>query len=266
MKAIHNQADGVLEEVLAGADLRIFLQPDDTVIGRSGTHSYIETLDLSHIIINGGDFWGCQRNLVVHSHSKPQNLLKSYYSYYSGLDIFSNNVDHKTYETTVKCTCGSQIMSTGRYKTLRWHTVPTYEKVFDSDSPENVSDFVEAITDCRKFKAAIFHNEGHIQIHPIIYPFYYKDLNLVDVQTEVQFFPIFMRGTKDELVKTVFGSPSRVPDFRDEKGREINIKGEIPTFSSYFQIFGDGRAKRPYDLGTDNTVQLKKVMIFASRN
>lgn len=259
----HNKDDSVLNKILRGDDLNIFLQPDSSIKNRKGEDSYIESLDLPHIIGNGQYFWACQRNAVVLP--AKDGLRKGFYAYYSGYDIFAWVSYFSDNSALRREPQNSMIMSSGRYETLEWGTKQRYEQVFSSKNPEDTKDYIDAIKRSSSFKAILFFGEGVFQVHPIVYPFYYPHGNRVDFQTELQFFPDYMRYPQQAFVEGALAKQRGfLENYKDPKTREYSFVGNNPFFCSYFQVYKDGKCKRAYDLNNNNSSSIDLVEIYAS--
>lgn len=258
-----NRADGVLEALLQGRDVRIYLKPDASVENRAGSESYIEALDLPHIIVKNDAFWACQRSLLLTRSAGP--LITSFYSYYSGFDLFSSSAYLSVQEATERKPQVSHIMSTGRYEALGWSTHGTADLVYDSAvAPERLDDYIAAIHDGARFKAAISQSDGTVQIHPVMYPFYFPDADRLDVQTEVQFFPDYMRYGPDELRRLTLGDAAdRLLDFRSDSAREATVTLRTPFFSSYFRLFNGATGHRIYDVQSERLTTFERIRLFA---
>ncbi len=265
MGAVHNATSGVREQILAGKDLRIFLKPDASVRNRKGTQSYIESLDLPHVIINrDGHFWACQRKTILSV--SPRALLTNFYAYYSGMDIFSSSTYEKIDATAARQPNPSYIMSTGRYEQLRWIVHGEWWPVFDSTAKDgDINPYITAIEAGCRFKAVIEKPDRVIQVHPISYPFYYPDQERLDVQTDVQFFPDYMRMKRDALETDFLGTDAeKLADYRLDVARELAVLREMPFFSSYFRLFENGHGVRIEDVRAQREIRFRRVQIFAS--
>lgn len=258
-----NKADGVLQEILAGRDVRIFLKPDASVENRSGTESYIEALDLPHIIVKEDAFWACQRSLLLTRSAGP--LITSFYSYYSAFDLFSSSAYLSVQQATERKPQVSKLMSTGRYEALEWSTHGTADLVYDSaDAQTSLDAYIAAIRTGARFKAAISQADGTVQIHPVMYPFYYPQSQRLDIQTEVQFFPDYMRQGPEELRRITLGDAADdLLDFRSQHAREAVLSLDTPFFSSYFQLFDGAEGHRIYDLPSGRKTTFERLRVFA---
>lgn len=261
IEAHHNRAEGLATQALAGAEIRIFLEPDATVRSRGGSKRYIESLDLPHVIVKNGAMWAAQRNFALRLEAPVYQ--PSFFAYFTGADLFANT-QYTREDNALSKSARSLLMSTGRYKALRWMEAPTrYETVYDSDTPEDRVAFVKAIHAVKKFRARIDFADGLSQVHPVFYPFYYPDSDRIEVQTEPQFFPEFMRRAKEELPDHFGPDFWDLLDHADPKGRERNIDLGCSCFSSYFRIFDHAEGQRIFDIGTDRRVTFERVRIFA---
>lgn len=261
MEAVQNAADGVLDAVLQGSDLRIFLEPDDTVARRLGNERYIECLRLDHVVAAGGHFWGCQAPQVATEDAL--GFYRSFYSYYSGLDLFGISGVRSDAAARDRRPQMSKLLSTGRYRRLDWFVGPAWTPVYDSARPADKAALIEAIEACRIFKARIDFEDGAQQVHPIFYPFYYPDSDRIDLQTDLHFFPEYMRYDKQALIAWLGPHADVFADYRDPARREKTLGVECPFFSGYYRILDGGAGKRLYDLKTDRTVAFERVVVFA---
>jgi hypothetical protein len=263
VEAKHNAAPGALSALMEGCDLRVFLEPDDSVKNRFGTERYTESLDLPHIIGRGTSFWASQRNLVVSSNGR--NLVRGAYAYFSGADIFARSAYESDDQARARAPLYTQIMSTGRYRRLEWRIKPGPTLVYDSDRPDDRSAYVEAIEAGARFKALIDFEDGTFQIHPVIYPFHYPDRDAIELQTELQFFPDYMRLNPTDLAQTIFaptGNP--IPDAFETEQRERVVALKSAFFSSYFKLFDRAKVQRVYDLESGATITARRVRVFAA--
>ncbi len=263
MLAVHNMAEGVLEQLLEGYDLRMFLRPDDSVKNRSGTETYIESLDLPHIIVNDDGFWACLRNLTLSVSEGP--LMSGFFSYYSGMDVFSNSTYRSIEDAVQRNPQRSLIMSTGRYEQLRWIVHGHPKLVYDSDKePTALNDYIEAITGGARFKVIIHMTDDSVQIHPVVYPFYFPNDDRLDLQTEVQFFPDFMRSSVQVLLSRYLSDQGRkFTDYRTKEAKEYAELLEPPFFSSYFRLYRGAEGHRIYDIKAKRLVKFSRIEVYA---
>lgn len=259
-EARHNADPDIASAALQGADVRIYLHPDETVAARIGTESYVEALELPHVVVVDDAMWASQRNATVRP-AGPGRIGRDYYAYYTGCDIFASNW-HPEDERLTK-TVRSQIMSTGRYKTVHWRAAGRFEPVYDSANPERIDALVDAIEACARFKVRLDFEEGHSQIHPVVFPFHYPESDEILADTELQFLPAFMREPKETLIERLGEKAEDFADAFDPVLRERTATVESTAFSSFYRVYGGGVGKRLYDLGGDRLHRFARTIIFA---
>ena len=186
---------------------------------------------------------------------------KNYFSYYTGLDVFANSAypDDMAVAKTVK----TQLMSTGRYKELRWAARGAFEPVYDSDAPDETAALVEAVHACARFKLRIDFAEGHCQIHPVIYPFHYPETDEIGIETEMQFFPDFMRRGREDFIELLGENAEIFRDHTDPALRERGLTVATSAFSGFYRIFKRARGQRVFDLAGDDTQRFARTIVFA---
>jgi hypothetical protein len=112
-----NAAPEMAARLLDGADLRLFLQPGETIKSRCGDQTYLEAL--------------------LRFFQRRGRVLQ--YSY--------------TEDPSVPKTVRSQLMATGRCKRFEWAMVDHgWEVVHDSAKSDCTGPFIDAIKACRRFK------------------------------------------------------------------------------------------------------------------
>ncbi|MFC6854036.1 hypothetical protein ACFQHZ_00360 [Marivibrio halodurans] len=257
----HFNADAdIVPAALAGADVRIFLQPDETVETRRSTETYIEALDLPHLIIRDGEMWATQRNAVAEP-GRPGRVAKNFFSYFTGLDIFANVI--YTDDSAIAKTVEAQIMSTGRYKRLRWAARGRFEPVYDSREPEALDRYIAAIEKCSRFKMRIDMEDGTIQIHPVVYPFYFPRLNDIQVDTEIQYFPSFMRDSRAEFLGLLDTNVEMFRDHANPATREKGVQVRAPGFCAFYRMRKGAMGRRIYDIPSRPERRFERIIVFA---
>lgn len=257
-----NAAPDLAARLLDGADLRLFLQPDETIASRQGDATSIEALDLPHLVIRDGRVWAAQRNQAAYV-GGPGVVGRQYFAYYSGADIFSNNSYSE--DPSVSKTVRSQLMSTGRYKRFDWASVDHgWEVVHDSAESDSTERFVAAIKACRRFKLRVDFEEGYSQIHPVVYPFYFPDDDAIQIESEIQFFPDYMRQGQSTFEATFAESLDSFRDSDDRVRREEGVLCDSHAFSSYYRIYKHARGKRIFDLGGEAVQRFARTLVFAA--
>lgn len=254
-----HEPGNIVEDALKGRDIRIVLQPDETISGRMGTETYIESLILPHLMIKDGEMWAAQRNLTACP--LPNGIGKEYFAYYTAMDVFCNC--HIPEDETIRREIDVQLMSSGRYKYLEWVSSGSFEPVYDSIRPDEVAPYVDAIRSGTRFKLQIDFDDGHTQIHPVVYPFFFPDDERIECSTELNFFPEFMRRSLSEF-RAFFGEAATVFDDRHHpEKREQGVRGRFSTFSSHYRVFRGAQGKRLYDLSSGALQKFPRTVIYA---
>ncbi len=260
LTATFNADPDIVPAALAGREVRISLQPDETVDGRQGEATYIEALQLPHVIVCDGHLWATQRKVLARV-GGPGEVGTDYYAYYSGLDVFASVFYPEGND--ISKTARSRLMSSGRYKALRWTARGAFEPVYDSAASTSLDALVEAIRDCARFRARVDLAGGYSQIHPVVYPFYYPDDDAMVVETEMQYFPDFMRVGRSTLLEQLGERAAIFRDYRDPENREKGLTLRTNTFSGFYRLQREGVGKRLYDLGRERQQHFERVIVFA---
>jgi|GEM_PF-3146292 hypothetical protein len=260
--ARHNADSEIVAAALNGADIRIFLEPDETIKTRSGTERYIEALELPHLIVRDGAMWATQRNLVSEPVS-PGIVGETYFAYFTGLDIFAS-VSYPANTAVMKPT-RAQIMSTGRYKRLRWIARGQFEAVYDSENPDRFDALVDAIEAGARFKMRVDFDNGGSQIHPVIYPFYFAKQKQIQIDTEIQYFPTFMRESRDAFLAALGADLDGFSDYQDLVKREKMMTVTASSFCAFYRVFKGARGKRIYDLSNEAVQPFARTIVYAER-
>ncbi len=257
-------SDALAADLLSGADLTLFLRPDDTIEARSGTETYIESLKLPHAVIRGEQVWAFQEHHCV-QHTRGQSFDGfSFFAYTNAADIFANVVYTHRFDAMQTRKVNVQVMSSGRYAELRWVTRPTPRKVWDSDTDTDSRPVIDAIREGMRFKIALLDQGGTWHIHPVHYPFHYPEGDRLHFQTHAQFYPAMMQTPIEPLATALENGFPGILDPYDPEGREKIARFEDAAASTYISAFNDGTYYTFFDmLGSDNA-QYRRLKIFAS--
>ncbi|WP_420548835.1 hypothetical protein [Curvivirga sp.] len=261
-----NKFDDLAKLALEGNSVHIYLKPDADVKDRDGTSSYIESLDLRHLIIKDNDVWACQdRN--VSQFVDETITYTSGYAYSNALDMFVN------FRATDQDLLSQQdaqqrilLMTTGRYQELEWICHNDYELVWEYGNTNGYSHIIEAIKAGKKFKLALQDQAGFWNIHPVYYPFYYPD------DDDISFL------TCNNNLPALFKTPiSSIVDFWQEKSgypldahnpalREISLELTSPGYWTCYKVTGHGVYQTIKDRKEHTARKYKACKIFASSN
>jgi len=263
-QAVHNACDGLAEALLNGADLSIFLRPDDTVKARSGTHTYIETLALPHAIVSGSHVWAFQENHAVQHQRGASFDGFGYFAYTNAADLFANVVYTHRMDALQQRKVRVQVMSSGRYAELNWITKDRYRKVWDSEAATGPQDVVSAIRAGARFKVALQDDSGIWNIHPVHYPFFTPDLDRLQFQTHAQFYPALMRAPAETFLPILDQNAPGIFNAFDPVDREKTVRLEDGAVSTYYSAYDDGSYYGMFDLFETANRRYRRLCVFAS--
>lgn len=261
--ARQTRRDDLAERVLAGASLRIFLEPDETVASRHGTEDYIETLELPFATIRDSRVWASQARNVVDG--QDGRLRRSFYSYCNRFDLFCWSGYVATEDTLRGGSMQALLMSTGRYKRLRWIVLDDFELCYDSATGGDGRALRDRIEDGRAFKAAIQDPAGWWIVAPVTYPFWYHQTDRFEFHTHLQLLPDLFIHREEDLVPQLLQAVPGMFRHDDPDGREQNIALNVGPIPTYFSIGPDNRIQRLQEKASGGTYAPHRVRIFCSR-
>jgi len=264
IEPLQTKSETLAEDLLAGADLAIFLRPDETIKARAGTETYIESLKLPHILIQGNKVWAFQEHhCVQHTRGKSFDGF-SYYAYTNAADIFANLIYTHRQEAMQTKKIKVQIMSSGRYAEMKWNTRLLPHLVWDSKTSTTTQPVIDAIKDGQRFKIALLDQNNIWHIHPVHYPFHYPNGDKLQFQTHAQFYPAMMQSPVGPLVDALKSNFTGILSPHDPEGREKSARFEDNAESTYFSVFNDGTYYSFFDIFEQQNRPYKQLKVFAA--
>ncbi len=246
----HTKPVDLVDQTLEGAIVTIFLEPDDSIQNRQGKQTYIESLELPHLILNGENVWGFQRHhCVQHTRGAAFDGF-SYYGYASGADLFANVSYETRFSVLKERRVNVLLMSSGRYRALEWKAKGGASPVFSSSAPDKLDDMIAAIRDGARFVMALMDEAGLWHVHPVHYPFYYPEERQLHLQTEALFYPAIFEAEITAVAAMADQAEGGILDRDNPAGRERSLALSVEARSTYRSVFADQGYYGLFDLFT----------------
>lgn len=197
-KAIRNRFDDLAEKALEGNSVSIYLRPIESAEDKTGLGAYIESVQLPHLIVRDQMVWaGQDRNVQGVAGASLSHTAG--YLYCNAIDMFMNYrlSDEQLQEKSP--TLSILALTTSHYAELRWHVKDDYEKVWEDKPKQDKSKIVEAIHRGASFKVAFLDDKGFWNVHPVYYPFYYPDKDVLEFHTHLGCLPNLVKESPSHL-------------------------------------------------------------------
>ena len=187
------------EDLLRGDSLRVVLVPDP-----AAPHNYpeiTESLELSHVIIDGDRFWGITSRVHgsfgipgIEGRAADEPCCYAY-SNYAGIVVNAS----KSWDFL-------RIYDSNSYKKMEFIALSDCRLVWESGKTESMGELREAITKGRRLKVGLLDDDGLWNLHPVHQP---------TIRNESEYFELF---TDDNAYPEVF----RNSQVMTELGTRIN--------------------------------------------
>ena len=263
-KAVRNRYDDLADKVLEGQTVTIYLRPNETQEDELGLGPYIEAVELPHIVVRDKMVWaGQQRNVAGVAGASLSHTAG--YIYCNAIDMFLNYRISDEQLMLKSPNVSILLLSTAHYSELRWHCENDYELVWEDKPKQDKTKLVEAIHRGARFKVAIQDEKHFWNVHPVYYPFYYPEKDILEFHTHLGCFPNLVKETPkhlDTIWKQANGTylDSTAPKATQQKVAATNsgfwLKYKVRD-NGYYQTIEDQKngRRRPY----------QRLKIFASR-
>ena len=219
-------------ELLSGNELRVIMFPD-AKLGYY-TDRAIECFELPHILVDGEKFWGKSRTVCpcdfypgLESTGWDLTLPGSYiYNNFADICITSSYLSGMM-----------RIYPAMKYERIEFRSFQTHEVVWDSEEPDKLGEFEDALEQGRVGKIAMLDETDLWNIHTIDISQYFPDKRLFILCTEKDGYPICLRkmSSFDSLAEIIVKTKST----KFVLGHQF--------FSSYFKFFNNGTYTKPLD-------------------
>jgi hypothetical protein len=228
-----------IDDLLAGASLRVVLRPHRDV--QIDFPDMIESFELPHITLIGDRFFAKTANRHALSFQFKDYDLKVAFSY-----AYSN---HYGYIVNFSQTEGfSRICSKNVYEEITFVAMQNYDLVWDSEKNQSVESVETAILSGHKLKIALLDADDIWNIHPIHMPSFYVDKNFLELFTEQDSMPEFLKSSNQlNIIGKEFNS--LLKDYlRKNTPKNINtalkevtmFNPDTDFFSNYYTVRSQG--------------------------
>jgi len=237
-ETISQQSTQLIDNILSGQSLAVYLEPDENIIEERTTKEYWETYDLPNIKLEAGMFFAySDPHHAAGGDGIAINDLSSY-----GYANFSNFFINFSCESRLKGLEGAPvhtlIMSRNRYKTFKFISKDNYSLVWDSAKPTPASNITPCLKQGLKFKIALLDFDDIWHIHAVDLPIFWPEMDAFQMQTHVNLYPAFFSQPK--LFNSLFIPKNPLVFDKNTLKPNINIDFEAPAGCSYFSAYSNG--------------------------
>jgi hypothetical protein len=247
-------------DISNGDGVALFLVPDESNQAIVETKYYEESFQLPHVFQTGQMLVGItQKQHVTHVHGgglrQQAGFFYTSYGIYGVLSSYDLNTALKGAETL-----HGNIMPATDYTVYEFKFCADMHEVWDYRRGDDIAGLVAAIRQGASFRAVIEKKDGTRQSSPIEMPYYWRDQNLVQFQTKIEFFPSEILD-QDMMVKTLSknGHPLG-PNPGAVTGVLFNN-----VASTYLSLFTDGRYYSLGQVKSGDFLNYENLTIFANQ-
>ncbi len=263
-KAIRNRFDDLADKVLEGQSVSIYLRPNESDEDTVGLGTYIEAVQLPHVIVREKMVWaGQDRN--AQGVAGPSLSHTAGYAYCNAIDMFMNYRISDGQLTEKSATASILLLTTAHYAELRWHCHDDFEKVWEDKPKQDKSKIIEAIHRGAKFKIAFQDEKDFWNIHPVYYPFYYPDKDAIEFHTHLGCLPNLVKESPDHLDTIWQQANGSKLDSTNPRAIHQKVAASNSAFWTKYKIRDNGYYQTIEDMKNGRRRPYKRLKIFASK-
>lgn len=263
-KAVRNRFDDLADKVMEGQSVSIYLRPNDSREDELGLGPYIESVELPHIILRDKMVWaGQDRNIGGVAGSSLSHTAG--YLYCNAIDMFMNYrmSDEQLHEKSP--TMAILLLATSHYSELRWHCHDDFELVWEDKPKQDKSKIIDAIHRGARFKVAFLDEKDFWNIHPVYYPFYYPEKDILEFHTHLGCLPNLTKEAPSHLDTIWKQANGTNLDSTSPRALHQKVAASNSGFWVKYKIRDNGYYQTVEDQKTGRRRAYKRVKIFASK-
>lgn len=206
------------EKLLDGASLRVVLHPDPEI--QTDFPDLIESFDLPHVLIDGGNFIGKTRD----RHALPHDYLakEAFDPHFAASYAYANYLS-----LVINCSPAAGLFrayDARSYLDVTFQTIPNHATVWEHGRDTSVAAVEQAIGEGRLLRIALLDSDGFWNIHPVDMSSFYIGKN---------FFELF---TEQDSIPLLFRFPSTLREFEKTRLDQLAAAGHDPSAKAAFNL------------------------------
>ncbi|MDF1748357.1 MAG: hypothetical protein P1V34_05720 [Alphaproteobacteria bacterium] len=245
--------------ISTGDSVALFLVPDGKNKAISEKKYYEESFQLPHVFQLGQTLVGItQKQHVTHVHGG--GLVQQAGFFYTSYGVYGvlSSYDLNTAMDGSKSLHGNILTATD-YSVYDFRFCADMHDIWDFKRGDDIAVLVEAIRRGCHFRAVIEKKDGTRQLSPIEMPYFWRDQNVVQFQTKIEFFPSEILDVK------------RMTETLSKDGYPLGKKpGPVTEViynnvaSTYLSLFTDGRYYSLGQVKTGEFLEFENLTVFSN--